>query len=177
MRRTGSYMVMWILDSGLTSNAKPEHLEDAISRLRALLCLPSLPPSSRADITKSLDRFVQRRSLYFGATGNSAETPLNDSGVVPSSSLSPMLTSNQSTAELANDVMAQSNEDKRLEELLIAIRNNENTDVEEIVKLGRTFIRKNLIWELDRNCQKLSEMTNSSLILQRFYSLLTYLIR
>ena len=133
------YMVMWILDSGFTSNAKPEHLEDAISRLRALLCLPSLPPSSRADITKSLDRFVQQRSLYFGATGNSAETPLNDSGVVPSSSLSPMLTSNQSTAELANDVMAQSNEDKRLEELLIAIRNNENTDVEEIVKLGRTL--------------------------------------
>ena len=134
------YMIMWILDSGLTSNAKPEYLEDAISRLRDLLCIPSLPSSSRVDITKSLDRSMQRRSLYFGVTVNSAEALLNDSGVVPSSLSIPISTAIP-TVELATKCAVAQGFEKgeRLNELLTAIRNKENTDIEEIVRLGRTL--------------------------------------
>jgi hypothetical protein len=140
MQANALKMVTWILDSRLNRSAKPEYLEDAISRLRALLCLPTLPPPSRAEITESLDRCVQQRSEYFGVTGNSTETFPNNSGVVRSSSSSSILTADKPAVELANDAMAQSHEkEKRLTELCTAIHNNENTDVEEIVKLGRTL--------------------------------------
>jgi hypothetical protein len=101
-----------------------------------------LSPHLPAPISlESLDRCVQQRSEYFGVTGNSAETLPNNSGVVPSSSSSPMLTTDQPTVELANgySALAQINEtEKRLTEIFTAIRDDEDTDVEEIVKLGRT---------------------------------------
>ena len=139
------FIVMWILESGLTPNTKPEYLEDAIGRLRGLLCLPSLPSSSRVDVIKTLDRFVQQRSIYFGVTGNSAETLVNGSGVVPSSLSIPILAAGQPTVELPNHAVVKGYEKgKRLEELLTAIRNNEYKDAEEIVKLGRTLRPRHL---------------------------------
>ena len=134
-------LVIWLLGARLAHSVKPEYLEDAISRLRALLRVPSLPSHSRAAITGSLDRYVQQRSDYFGITGNSAETLPNNSGVVPGSSSSPILTTGQPNFELANDAIAQLDEKKkRLAELFTTICNNENTDIEEIVKLCRTLL-------------------------------------
>jgi CHAT domain-containing protein len=132
-------MVMWLLDSRFHHCPKPEYLEDSISRLRTLLCIPSLSLSSRVAITRCLDRYVQQRSEYFGVTGNSAGIHPNNSGVVPSSSPSPILITDQSTVELADDALAQINEkEKRLTEFFNATHNTENTDVEEIIKLART---------------------------------------
>ena len=132
-------MVTWILDSRLNRNANPEYLEDAISRLRALLCIPSLPSSSRLEITRSLDRYVRQRSQYFGVSGNS-ETLCNNSGIVHSPSLPPILTTDPPTVQPANNAMVHSHEKaKCLDQLSSAIHNDENTGVEEIVELGRTL--------------------------------------
>ena len=134
-------LLIWLLDARLSRSVKPEYLEDAISRLRALLCIPSLPSSSHAAITGSLDRYVQKRCDYFGVTGNSVKTLPNSSSVVTGSSSLPILIAHQPTVELANDTIAQSHEKKRhLTELLTAIHNNKNADVKEIVKLGRTLL-------------------------------------
>jgi CHAT domain-containing protein len=134
-------MVTWLLDSRSHRSPKPEYLEDSISRLRALLCIPSLSLPSRAAITRSLDRYVQQRSDYFGATGSSTENIPSNSGIMLSSSSSPILTRDQLIAGRASDDIVQSHEkEKRLTELFAAIHNNECTNVEEIVKIGRTLL-------------------------------------
>ena len=140
------FLVLWLLEVRLFRSAKPEYLEDAISRARALLCVPSLPFSSRAAITTSLDRFVQQRSNYFGVTGSSIKTLPDNSSVVPGPSPLPILTADQPTllepaVEPANDTLPQTREkQEHLTELLTAIQNNKNADVEEIVKLCRPFL-------------------------------------
>ena len=134
-------LVIWLLGARLVHSVKPEYLEDAISRLRALLRNPSLPSPSRAAITGCLDRYVQQRCDYFGITENSTETLPNNSGVAPSSSSSPILTTDQPNVELVNDAIAQLGEkEKRLTEIFTTICNNENTNIEEIVKQCRTLL-------------------------------------
>ncbi|KAN0141049.1 CHAT domain containing protein [Lactarius tabidus] len=135
------YLVLWLREARFSVSATPEFLEDVISHLRALLRIHSLPEPSRTAITRSLDRFVQQRSEHFGVPGNSTETLPDHSGVVPGSSSSPILTTDQPTVELANDALAQIREkQKLLTGLFTAISNNDNADVEEIVKLGRTML-------------------------------------
>ena len=133
-------MVTWILDSRLNLSANPEYLEDAISRLRALRCIPTLSSSSRVDITTSLDSHVKKRSQYFGVSGNSSQTLFNNSSIVHRSSSPTILIATPTVELAAKQAVVQGREkEERLDELFSAIHSNENTDVEEIVKLGRTL--------------------------------------
>jgi tetratricopeptide (TPR) repeat protein len=115
-------LVVYRLDSHLI----PEHLEDAIHRLRTLLSIPSLPNQDRTQLTSFLDHYVRERIRYFDASGkNSGDYSLLrritlfgrapvQSGVGP--------------------------EDQRLREILITISNDEMTDVEAAVERGRTLL-------------------------------------
>ena len=94
-------LIIRLIDARLTRCAKPEYLEDAIRRLRALLIMPSLPDCDRTAITSSLDRCVQQRFDYFGVTGNSVEKLSDNPDVVPGSSSSPVLAAHQPTVGLA----------------------------------------------------------------------------
>ncbi|KAF8263682.1 hypothetical protein EI94DRAFT_1740394, partial [Lactarius quietus] len=134
-------LVLWLLEARMTRSPKPEYLENAISRLRALLCVPSLSGPLRYHITGSLDRHVQQRSEYFGVTGSSAaEISPDNSGVIPGSLSSPILATSQPTIETANEFMEHGEKKKILTELLTAIHNDDNTDVEGIVERGRMLL-------------------------------------
>ncbi|KAF8271615.1 hypothetical protein EI94DRAFT_1796941 [Lactarius quietus] len=134
-------LIKMLIDTRSSGSAKPEYLEDAISRLRALLSVPSLPEPSRVDFIKSLDLRVQKRSDYFGITGNSIETLLDSSGpgVVLGSASSPIpATYKQPIVDLNDDALVLIDEKMEiLKELFTAINNIDNTDVEEIVERGR----------------------------------------
>jgi tetratricopeptide (TPR) repeat protein len=125
-------LIFILLVSRLNLYPRPEYLEDAIHRIRTFLCLPSLPDQFRKQFTVVLDSYAGRRSSYFGVAGDSGETPPTPSEI-----------SNPVFALLVpEDDPAFEMEDKmhRLEEILAKIRNDETTDVEAAVELGRTFL-------------------------------------
>ena len=132
------FLIIWLIESRFGYHAKPEFLEDAINRLRALLIVPSIPGLFRTIITGSLERLEQKRFDYFGVTRDYVETHSKNAGVVPDSSSPLILAVHQPTVEVANvAILQQQEKKKRLTELLAAINDNQVTDVEKIVNFGR----------------------------------------
>ena len=144
-KRTIGLIVALITDR-LNFYARPEYLVDSLHHLHILHDIPSLPEHLCSSITEFLGRLGQRHIDYFGVDyfstkTNSVET-LSDTVVAGrSSSFSLTRAGFRWTAEPSDN--AESEVGKRallLRESLTAIRNNEQTDIEETVKYGRILV-------------------------------------
>ena len=133
-------LIEMLVTSRLTSYLKPEYLEDAIHRLRALLCLPSLPDERRSYFTTVLDNYLQQRFDYFGVTGGSEETPSKTAGI-SITWYGPGAHQRGVGAEEDPRLGPQMIEKmKRLSDILTTIKNDEMMDVEAAVNRSRTLL-------------------------------------
>ena len=117
--------ILVLLASRMHISPTPEHLEDAIHRLRSYL--PCLPDEDRAEVKHALDTFTHQRLSYFGIPGNAGGPSDPDVKVSVHIRSGP-----------GNEAWSQI-EAKRsyLRSITTAIENGEITDVEATVERSR----------------------------------------
>ena len=121
--------------------ARPEYLVNSIDTLQILRDLPSLPERFYTPITELLGQLKQRYRDYFGVIGKPSVVRSNTSVAVHDPLFSPTRAEFRQTVELAENYESEMEKRTHLVvESLIAIRNNEPTDIEETIKYGRTLV-------------------------------------
>ena len=112
----------------------PEHLEDAIHRLRTFVPYYALDDEDRTEIANILDAFTHKRFNYFGVTGRFGGAPFN-----PKMDLQPR---HFLPGQRGNDLTRSQIQEKlyRLGDFTLAIMNGETMDVEAAAKGSRKLI-------------------------------------
>jgi CHAT domain-containing protein len=140
-RKLAIGLIVTLITDRFNFYARPEYLVESIDTLQILRDLPSLPERLYASITELLGQLKQRYRVYFGAIGKPSVAPSNTSVAVHNPLFSPTRAEFRQTVELAeNDESEMEKRAHIVLESLIAIRNNEPTDIEETVKYGRTLV-------------------------------------
>ena len=134
MRKLTIGLIPALITDRFNFYARPEYLVNSIDTLQMLCSLPYLPERFYTSTTELLGQFEQRYRDYFGAIGRPS--------VVRSNPLfSPTRAEFRQTVELAENYESEMEKRAHLVfESLIAIRNNEPTDIEETIKYGRTLV-------------------------------------
>ena len=124
-------LIMVLVTARVKLHLRPEYVEDAVHRYRALLDLPFLPDQLRIDLAHDLDHFERQRFTLFGATGNSGVTRFKSPTHVIM--LGSTLRYNPEDEQTAKQINI-------LREILTALCHGETMDVEAAVELSRRTI-------------------------------------
>ncbi|KAF8268862.1 CHAT domain-containing protein [Lactarius quietus] len=125
MQKEAIMLIRRLLVSRLNSYLRPAYLEDAIHRIRTLLCFPNLPDHHHKQLTSTLEVYEGWRSHYFGATENSREGP--DAGY-----------SRDGPQVIPGSLMIE--RVGRLRDILTTIQTGEMADIEAAVECSRTLL-------------------------------------
>jgi CHAT domain-containing protein len=137
-QRCGILLIHVLLVSRLNTYSRPEYLEDAIPRIRTLLCLPSLQDEDRPILAETLEDYSKRHSRYFGVTLNLGKTlpgPADNFGLIFLSIPTPRKWVLDRTSQMVHNLSS-------LREILTRIKNGELADTETAVsiELSRTLL-------------------------------------
>ena len=124
MEIIGMQLISMLLVSRLEFSPRPDHLEDAIHRIRTFV--PCFPDENRTKLANVLDSLMKRRFDYFGVTGNS-------DGILPPN---PHFNIRRGYTFRSRD---QPNDEtvRHVMEVISAIRDGEITDVDATVERSR----------------------------------------
>jgi CHAT domain-containing protein/tetratricopeptide (TPR) repeat protein len=132
-QRNAMKLISMLLVSRLNSSPRPEHLEDAIHRIRTFV--PYFQDHDRTELDHVLELCTQLRFKYFGVSGNSGGTRTN-----PNYEMHFTLKFQDSVRPVVDPRPQITETMSHLEEVATAIKTGKITDVEAAVEHSRKLI-------------------------------------
>ena len=132
VERNAMILISTLLVSRLGLSSRPDHLEEAIHRIRTFV--PCLPDENRTILAKVLDSLMRQRFNYFGVTGNSESERILPPN--PHFDIRTSYTFGRGDSSPTNETV------HHLMEVIIAIKNGEITDVDATVERSRKLLQE-----------------------------------